>query len=162
MPLIPAVFVALVFQHVGIGCIAHLERDGQRPDQRRWIVKDDLELHVPEIHAPESLGYAHLLRMRMAHSIEPGPVIESRALHYQRVVFPVSDRVAPPGGIWIFRELAAVQVDLPVVAAALVKHCDDRRRLHDSVQLSAEQDVGGAPWQTVRLWIVPPEIRYPL
>src|SRR5215469_2637539 len=108
MPLIPVVFVALILQHVGVRCVVHLERDGQRPRQRLWIVKGDLELHVPEIHAPESLGYAHLLRMRMADSIEPGPVIESRALHYQSVVFPVSNRVAPPGGIWIFRELAPV------------------------------------------------------
>src|SRR5215469_8464876 len=162
MPLIPVVFVALVLQHVGVRSVVDLERDGQRSRQRLWIVKGDLELHVPDLHSPEPLGYAHLLRMWMAYSIEPCPVIESRALHYQSVVFPVSDRVAPPGGIWIFRELAPIQVDLPVVAAALVKHCDDRRRLHDSVQLSAEQDVGGAPWQTVRLWIVPPEIRYPL
>src|SRR5215467_13974776 len=123
MPLIPVVFVALVLQHVGIGCIAHLERDGQRPDQSLWIVKGDLELHVPEIHAPESLGYAHLLGMRMAHSIKPGPVIEPRALHDQNVAFPVSDRVSPPGGIWISRKLASVQVDLPVVTSALVKQC---------------------------------------
>src|SRR5215472_19379045 len=101
MPVIPVVFVALVLQHVGVRRVVHLERDGERPRQRLGIVKGDLELHVPEIDAPESLGYAHLLRMRMAHSIEPGPVVESRALHYQSVVLPVPDRVAPPGGIWI-------------------------------------------------------------
>ena len=81
------------------------ERDGERPRQRLGIVKGDLELHVPEIDAPESLGYAHLLRMRMAHSIEPGPVIESRALHYQSVVFPVPDRVALQLGFGFFGSL---------------------------------------------------------
>src|SRR5215831_6520495 len=162
MPLIPVVFVALVFQHVGIGCIVHLERDRQQPDQRLWICKGDLEQHVPEIHAPESLAYAHLLGMRMAHSIKPGPVIEPCALHDQSVALPVSDRVSPPGGIWIFWKLASVQVDLPVVAAALVKQCDHCGRLHDSVELSGEEDIGGTPRQAVRLWIVPPEFRYAL
>src|SRR5579884_2140942 len=162
MALIPVIFVALVLQHVGVGRVLDVERDGQRPRQRRWIVKRDLELQVPEIHAPESLGDAHLVRMRMAHAIEPGAVIKSLALDDQSVVFPVSDRVAPPGGIWIFREFAPVQVDLPVVAAALIEQGDDGRRLHDAVELTAEQDVRGPPREAVRLWIIAPEIRYAL
>src|SRR5207249_3172848 len=91
--LIPVTFAADILKHVRIRYVIHGQRDAQGLGQGLGIVESDLKLHVSEIAAPESLGYAQVFGMRVACPIEPTPVIEARGLDHERVSLPVADRV---------------------------------------------------------------------
>src|SRR5262249_50613216 len=59
----------------------------------------------------ETLDEMHLLRMREAFGFDPRTVVEPRRIDYQRVAFPVSDRVSRIGRIQILRMPAAIHID---------------------------------------------------
>ena len=58
-------FIAYIFEHVRIRFVVHRHRQDQGLGQHFGIIESDLKLHVTEIDAPESLGNAQLLGMRM-------------------------------------------------------------------------------------------------
>ena len=90
-----------------------------------------VQIHVSEIAAVETLGDVKRFRLRMAFHVEPALVVEARAVHHQGVSVPMPDRVAEPGGIGIFRELAAVGKDgsINAIGAALIEKRNQSRSL---------------------------------
>ena len=107
-------FVADKFDQFGID--SQFGPDGDRPGPcvSRRVRERHLEIEIAEVAAAVAFGHAQTFGVGMAIMIEPGAVVESEALHYQRVSIPVPDRVPHP--IWIGAgfECAAVEEDLAV------------------------------------------------
>src|SRR5262245_9620753 len=99
-----------------------------------------------------------LLGVRMASEIEPELVVEADGVDHQRVAFPPTDRVTIPGGVRIFRVLAAVHEDLTeAMDVALEKEVEVscllvRRHLHDAPRVG--RDTWDASRQAVRFRVV--------
>jgi len=88
---------------------------------------------VAEVIPTEALGDAQVLGMRVSGFVEPAKIVEPRALHNERIVLPMPDRIAVPGRVWILGKLAPIQKDLPE-AATFEKQRDHAGGLHDPVQ----------------------------
>ena len=76
-----------------------------------------------------------------------GPVVITRGSDYQRVSLPVSNRVAHPGRIGIFRQRAAVGKNLAKNGVIFVKDDDEIRRLNDFHREGANPDAGFRTWR---------------
>src|SRR5204862_3355503 len=69
----------------------------------------------------------------------------------------MTDRISEPGGIWVFRQLSAVHVELPETAgAALVKERQEAGRLDDPVNRA--EHFRRTHGKAVRNRIVPMEV----
>src|ERR1700691_4157974 len=62
--------------------------------------------------APDALHNMQGIRMRAAHAVEPGLVIQSNRVHYERVAFPFSDGVAQEGGVGPLGKRPSVHINL--------------------------------------------------
>src|SRR5580700_4303095 len=82
-------------------------------------MKSDLKLHVPEVHAMKSLGYAQAFRMRVACPIKPAPVVKSRCLDHQSVALPMADRISSPCRIRVPGRFTSIQKDLAIIARGM-------------------------------------------
>ena len=60
----------------------------QRLRVRLRIVDGDLDIHVPDVAAPEPLDQVHGLAVRMAAAIEPGLVVEAGGVNNQGIAVP--------------------------------------------------------------------------
>src|SRR5215510_3679013 len=63
--------------------------------------------------------------------IEPRAVVESCRLDDEGVIFPSTDRIAEPSGLWILRQRAAVGENLPPVVELLEQDDCQGRHTHD-------------------------------
>src|SRR5579864_4058271 len=94
---VPFIFVADVFENIGVGLEMDVVADSKWPGVIDRIVESDRDFHVAEVAAAESLGHMHRFAARMAEGVEPGLVVEPRGLDYQSACFPLSGGVAEPG-----------------------------------------------------------------
>src|SRR5436190_23881046 len=95
--------------------------------------------------------------MRMACSVEPGPIVEARGLDHECVAIPVADRVSQPRWVRIFRQLPSIHVDLPVTTGSILEeHGHDRGGVDDSIR--RVDRFRRTAWQAVCNGIILPEI----
>src|SRR6202030_2182065 len=106
---------------------ALVNRDGEWLGVHRGIVNRDLNLHVSEVAAMESLGHTHRFAMGMAESIQPASIIESRRVDDQRIAIPLADGVPQPTRLWIVAWLSPIDKYLAEAGVLLVEHGDHRR-----------------------------------
>src|SRR5215471_21351117 len=57
-----------------------------------WVIKGDLQIHVPEIAAAISLSDTHRFAARMAYKVEPAVFFKASRFDDQCVAFPLSNR----------------------------------------------------------------------
>src|SRR5580692_1923352 len=91
-----------------------------------------MELHMPEVGPSEMLGYAEVFSVWMPDVVQPAPIVEPDRMDHQRVALPVTHRIAPPGGIRIFGQIAPVGEDL-AIGAIPVKNPRYVWRLNDAI-----------------------------
>src|SRR5215467_10790629 len=94
---------------------------------------------MPEVEAPVAFYDSQRLRMWMTREIEPGTVVKSGAFDHQNIAIPMADGVTHPIRVWILRERASIEENLPV-RKVLVQHYNQPGRLHDLRQ-TAVRDV---------------------
>lgn len=90
------VFVADVLDQLVVG-LQHLRLDlANRFRVGLRIVNRDLNVHVPEIAAAETLRQLHDITMRVAEPVQPGFVVETDRFDDQRVAIPLVQQVFGP------------------------------------------------------------------
>ena len=102
------------------------------------------------------------LGLRMPADVEPPQVVETGGIDDQRVLFPVSDRVAQPRGIRILRKLPAIGEDGSVRTVRRLMEDHDQSRGLDNPGHAAEIEERDADRQAARQRAVLPEVLDPL
>ena len=134
------VFVAHVLEDVGVGLeqVRHLDRKGLVVRLR--VVDGDLDIQMPHVATPIFFGQAHCFAVRMPAAVEPRLIVETDALHDQRVAVPSADGKPEPRRIGIGRERPSVGINLSRHSAVeLVHHDDQPGRLNDLVNLGQKR-----------------------
>ena len=125
---------AEIFQQILVGNERLLLGVGDRFRVGLRIVDGHFDVQVPEVPAPEAFDHAQRVAVRMAHPIEPAPVVEANGVDDQRVARPRADRIAHPSRLRIRRQLAAIQENLAEHRVLLVEDDNQPRRLDDFVR----------------------------
>src|SRR5256885_12356096 len=105
---------------------------------------------MAEIRAPVAFGHAQRVRVSMTIMIQPRPVIESVALHHQRLSFPATHRMPHPAGKRIVLQCAPVHENL-TISEIFVQHHDHTWSLNDFRPTRASTG-GRTPRQTLDTW----------
>src|SRR5437660_666509 len=142
-PVLDAViaFVADELDHFGIGRQFGANGDRPRLCVSRRVGERHLELEIAEVAAAVAFGRAQAFSVRMAIVIEPRAIVESEALHHQRVSIPTPNRISHPTWIGGRFQRAAVEEDLAIREIG-IENDDEPGGLDDFHHLRAG-DVGG-------------------
>src|SRR5207247_9900330 len=105
------------------------------------------DLQGAEMPAPVAVGHAPRLRVGMAIAIHPRPVIESEALHPQRVSLPVPYRIPHPTRIGVGLQCTPVHENLSI-GEIFVQHQDQTWGLND-LGLTRAVAVARTLWQAL-------------
>src|SRR5665213_100908 len=98
------------------------------------IVNRRFHLDVVEVGAREPLGDLQLFAVRMAGSVEPGPIVIAERFDHQRIAVPVCDGVTQISWIYIVgvRKLPSIHIDhAPDVRTPFINEQDAIRQLVD-------------------------------
>jgi hypothetical protein len=95
------------------------------------IVDGDLQVHVPEVAAPEALGHVQRFGLGVPVVVQPADIIEAGSVDYKRVAVPPADRVTQIGGLRRLGERASIQEDLAVMIVFLIQNHDRSRGLNE-------------------------------
>src|SRR5580704_36589 len=109
---IPFVFGAEVFRDVVVRLKKFGELDGECFGVHLGVVDGYLDIHVAEVAPVEPFRQVQALAVRMAHTIQPAPIVESDGVHDKRVALPSADRISQPQRLRIGGSFAAVGRDL--------------------------------------------------
>ena len=134
------------------------DRGAPGPGIGLGVVDRDLNVHVPEVLAPEARRHVQRLRGGLSQLIQPDPSIETSGVDDQRVAFPFTGRVSMPRwlDVGMRREFAAIEESLPPEIEGLVDEEDDAWRLDDPPRRRSQEDLGHTLGQAVRIRFVPP------
>ncbi len=72
------------------------------------IVDREFDFEMSQIGPPEALDDVHHFSVRMTRGIEPRSIVEAHGVDYQRVAFPMSDRMSHPHRIRILGMAASI------------------------------------------------------
>src|SRR6185503_4677999 len=100
------VFIADIFEQVGIRLKHGMTVHGERPGVSSRIVDGGFDLQMTQVGAPKTLHHVQLLSVGMPREIEPEFVVEPDGVDDHRVAIPASDGIPVPGGIGIGGMLA--------------------------------------------------------
>src|SRR6266498_5858373 len=87
---------AHVLEQFRIGLQRQRQRHHPRTRVRLRIIDGDLDVHMAEVFATESLGHAEILRRRMAEVVEPHVLDEAGRADDEVVALPFADRIPEP------------------------------------------------------------------
>src|SRR6266850_5989947 len=119
------VFLADVFHQFFAGQETCVERHLERLGVCAGIINRDFIDQIAKILSRIPFNRVQLLGVRMAAEIEPELVIESDRIDDESVSLEVSNRMAVPGRVEIFRMLTLVQKDLAIAVDVSFKQEKD-------------------------------------
>jgi hypothetical protein len=151
------VVVAEEFDQLRVGLQDERGAEGPGFRVRFRIVDGDLQIHVADVEAAESLDHSKGIAVRVGFErIEPPVVLESGGLDDKRLSVPAAHGVSEPGRLGRRRQRTPVGEDLPEGHPGL-RFVEDRRhprRLQDLEWPSTEIDAWRSWRQAIAVRIV--------
>src|SRR5215471_3600848 len=164
------VLVADELDELGVRHDLLVDADREWLRVRLRIVDRDVDFEPPERGPAEALCELGLLAVRTAADVEPAVArtvfgaAQVVRLDDERVALPMADGIAVPLRLRValFRQRAAVDVNLAEAVVGFVQHQKLCRRLDDLARLGLLVELRDTHGQAVRVWILLAVERHPL
>jgi hypothetical protein len=88
------VFVADVFQQLGVRHQTEPIGSTPGPRVRFGVVDDDLKIRMAEVAAAEALAHMQCIAVGVASGVEPGSVVETCRIDDERIAIPMPDGIS--------------------------------------------------------------------